>query len=101
MFSLFLEKRTLELQPLAEKITTLLMKYPGSRVAKFAFPEIFLREYDQVLKPKDWGYSNMDALIRALGDVIEVSNNLFSPYIYLRGCVMASFTFLITAELKL
>ena len=61
------------------------MKYPGSRVAKFAFPEIFLREYDQVLKPKDWGYSNMDALIRALGDVIEVRKNLFSPLFILKG----------------
>ena len=81
MFSLFLEKRTLELQPLAEKITTLLMKYPGSRVAKFAFPEIFLGEYDHVLKPKDWGYSNMDVLIRALGDVIEVIKFFFS-FIY-------------------
>lgn len=91
MFSLFSEKRTLELQPLAEKITTLLMKYPGSRVAKFAFPEIFLREYDQVLKPKDWGYSNMDALIRALGDVIEVSNNLFSPLYILKGLCHGKF----------
>ena len=61
------------------------MKYPGSRVAKFAFPEIFLREYDHVLKPKDWGYSNMDALIRALEDVIEVRKNLFSPLFILKG----------------
>ena len=37
-----------------------------------------------MLKPKDWGYSNMDALIRALGDVIEVSNNLFSPLYILK-----------------
>ena len=102
MLSLFLEKRTLELQPLAEKITTLLMKYPGSRVAKFAFPEIFLREYDHVLKPKDWGYSNMDAFIRALGDVIEVRKNLFLPLFILKGLCHGKFDiFFIRAELKL
>ena len=38
-----------------------------------------------MLKPKDWGYSNMDALIRALGDVIEVRKNLFSPIFILKG----------------
>ena len=96
LFSLFLEKRTLELQPLAEKITTLLMKYPGARVAKFAFPEIFLREYDHVLKPKDWGYSNMDVLIRALGDVIEVRKNLFSPLFILKGLCHGKFHILLS-----
>ena len=65
-------KLSSQLQPLTDKITTLLMKFPGSRVAQFAFSDIFLREYSHVLKPKDWGYTNMDALIRALADVIEV-----------------------------
>ena len=54
-----------------------------------------------MLKPKDWGYSNMDALIRALGDVIEVSNNLFSPLYILKGLCHGKFHVLITAELKL
>ena len=67
------------------------MKYPGSRVAKFAFLEIFLREYDQWLKPKDWGYSNIDALIRALGDVIEVRNNLLSHLFKLKGLCHGKF----------
>ena len=44
-----------------------------------------------MLKPKDWGYSNMDALIRALGDVIEVSNNLFSPLYILKGLCHGKF----------
>ena len=48
------------------------MKYPGSRVAQFAFSDIFLREYGQMLKPKDWGCTNLDALILALGDIVEV-----------------------------
>ena len=54
-----------------------------------------------MLKPKDWGYSNMDALIRALGDVIEVSNNLFSPLYILKGLCHGKVHVLITAELKL
>ena len=61
------------LRPLADKITALLLKYPGCRVAQFAFADIFLREYGRVLKPKDWGCTGMNALIRALGDVVEVS----------------------------
>ena len=55
-----------------------------------------------MLKPKDWGYSNMDALIRALGDVIEVRKNLFSPLFILKGlCHGKLHIFFITAELKL
>jgi len=60
------------LRPLADKITALLLKYPGCRVAQFALADIFLREYGRVLKPRDWGFTGMDALIRALGDVVEV-----------------------------
>ena len=69
---MFAGKLSSQLQPLTDKITALLMKFPGSRVAQFAFSDIFLREYSHVLKPKDWGYTNMDALMRALADVIEV-----------------------------
>ena len=81
-FVLFADKRSPGLKPLVDKITTLLMKYPGSRVAQFAFPDIYLREYDHVLKPKDWGYTNMDALTRALGDVIEVRQAIASLWYF-------------------
>lgn len=60
------------LQPLADKITKLLMKFPASRVAQFAFSDIYLSEYGQVLKPKEWGFGNIDALMRALGNILEV-----------------------------
>ena len=66
------DKTSLTLRPLADKITALLLKYPGCRVAQFAFADIFLREYGQVLKPKDWGSTSMNDLIQSLGDVIEV-----------------------------
>ena len=70
--SLPVDKTSLTLRPLADKITALLLKYPGCRVAQFAFADIFLREYGQVLKPKDWGCTNMNDLIQSLGDVTEV-----------------------------
>ena len=44
----------------------------GCRVAEFAFADIFLREYGQMLKPKDWGFTTMASLLQALGDVLEV-----------------------------
>ena len=43
-----------------------------------------------MLKPKDWGYSNMDVLIRALGDVIEVIKFSFPLYI-LKGLCHGKF----------
>lgn len=70
--SLLADKMSPTLRPLADKITALLLKYPGCRVAQFAFADIFLREYGRVLKPKDWGCTGMNALIRALGEVVEV-----------------------------
>ena len=70
--SFFADKMSPTLRPLADKITALLLKFPGCRVAQFAFADIFLREYGRVLKPKDWGCTGMNALIRALGDVVEV-----------------------------
>lgn len=69
---LLADKTSPTLRPLADMITALLLKYPGCRVAQFAFADIFLREYGQVLKPKDWGCNGMNALIRALGDIVEV-----------------------------
>ena len=65
------------LQPLADKITKLLMKFPASRVAQFAFSDIYLSEYGQVLKPKEWGFGNIDALMRALGNILEVRIEFF------------------------
>ena len=70
--SLLADKMSPSLRSLADKITVLLLKYPGCRVAQFAFADIFLREYGRVLKPKDWGCTGMNALIRALGEVVEV-----------------------------
>ena len=53
------------------------MKFPASRVAQFAFSDIYLSEYGQVLKPKEWGFGNIDALMRALGNILEVRIEFF------------------------
>ena len=55
-------------------------------MAQFAFSDIFLREYGQMLKPKDWGCTNLDALILALGDIVEVRplKNLLFVYLFFR-----------------
>ena len=44
-------------------------------MARFAFLDIYFREYGQVLKPKDWGFGNVDELVRALGEILEVRVN--------------------------
>ncbi|XP_022794519.1 meiosis regulator and mRNA stability factor 1-like [Stylophora pistillata] len=69
------DKPSPRLQLLSDKITKLLLKYPGCRVAEFAFADIFLREYGQMLKPKDLGFTSMASLIQALGDVLEVQGS--------------------------
>lgn len=81
--SLLADKMSPTLRPLADKITALLLKYPGCRVAQFAFGDIFLREYGRVLKPKDWGCTGMNALIRALGEVVEVRQSSWLLFLLL------------------
>lgn len=44
-------------------------------MARFAFADIYYREYGEVLKPKDWGFGNVDDLVRALGEILEVRMN--------------------------
>ena len=74
-FFSFADKLPAGLRPLADKITKLLLKFPGSRVARFVFSDIYFREYGEVLKPKDWGFGNVDELVRALGEILEVRMN--------------------------
>lgn len=61
-----------ELQPLANEVTNLLLKFPGCRVAESSFADNFRQEYGKMLKPEDWGFTTMASLVQALGDVLEV-----------------------------
>lgn len=93
----FADKLPAGLRPLADKITKLLLKFPGSRVARFAFLNIYFREYGQVLKPKDWGFGNIDELVRALGEILEVRMNF--PKLACSLSSLQTGTFLVTDSL--
>lgn len=53
-------------------MTTVLMKFAGFRVARLAFPELYLQQYGQPIRPKDLGHRNLDQVIAALPHVVEV-----------------------------
>ena len=95
------DKMSPTLRPLADRITALLLKYPGCRVAQFAFADIFLRDYGRVLKPKDWGCTGMNTLIRALGDVVEVRQSSLILLLLLCSFVKVNDCFFDSCESKI
>ena len=58
-----------KLRPVTNQIISLLMKYPGCRVARLGFLDLFARFYGQTLRPKVWGYHSVDTLLSDLPDV--------------------------------
>lgn len=67
-----LDQQSQALKKLATDLQSLLIRFPGARVSRIALADIYSHHRGHGIKPQKWGCSNLDSLLLAMSDSIEV-----------------------------